>query len=516
MNPPGFDVARVRSPPQLRTSNLNGAVTDVRTVIHRATWSPAAGRLRRASSGRLLSRTVFVALLAACSDEPSAPSGNAAEIIDASVVPGPHNVLSAVAHVRVRGADEVAVAYALDGATNGDSITPRVPVTGDSAVVPVLGLLPERRYVLRVVAYAGHRTSTRDDLTFTTGSLPDDLPSYTATGADASPGYVVMAAGLYGLVIDNTGRVVWYRRFPNGPGLNFAAQPNGRYAARPAALDPADPGHWVEIDALGNETRVLPCSGGLRPRPHDLIAQPDGSYWLLCDETRLMDLTESGGVAGAVVTGTAVQHIARDGTRLFHWSPFDHFAITDVDAGERTGAAVNWTHGNALDFDSDGNLIVSFRNLGEVTKIDVATGNVIWRFGGRRNQFDLSSASGAAVASFVGQHSTRAYAPGAILLLDNIGDPDQSRAERYVLDEGARSVRLVQSYGSGPGVVTLIGGSVQALPDSRTLVSFGTAGRVEEYDASGRVVWRIDGHAGYVFRAQRILSLYAPGIGLTR
>jgi hypothetical protein len=101
-------------------------------------------------------------------------------------------------------------------------------------------------------------------------------------------------------------------------------------------------------------------------------------------------------------------------------------------------------------------------------------------------------------------------------LLDNIGDADQSRAERYVLDERARTARLVQSYGSAPGVVTLIGGSVQALPGDRTLVSFGTAGRVEEYDASGRVVWSIDGHAGYVFRAQRIRSLYAPGVGLTR
>jgi hypothetical protein len=41
------------------------------------------------------------------------------------------------------------------------------------------------------------------------------------------------------------------------------------------------------------------------------------------------------------------------------------------------------------------------------------------------------------------------------------------------------------------------------------LVSFGSGARVEEYDASGTVVWRIE-HPGYVFRAQRILSLYHP------
>jgi hypothetical protein len=102
------------------------------------------------------------------------------------------------------------------------------------------------------------------------------------------------------------------------------------------------------------------------------------------------------------------------------------------------------------------------------------------------------------------------------MILDNLGTPTESRAEAYIVNEAARIARLTQSYSSAPGVVTQIGGSVQSLPEGRTLVSFGTAGRVEEYDAAGRVMWRIDGNPGYVFRAQRILSLYAPGVGTTR
>jgi hypothetical protein len=116
----------------------------------------------------------------------------------------------------------------------------------------------------------------------------------------------------------------------------------------------------------------------------------------------------------------------------------------------------------------------------------------------------------------VGQHSARATTTGAILLLDNLGDTSASRAERYVLDEKQKTAQLIRSYGSLPGVVTQIGGSAQDLPNGHTLVSFGTAGRVEEYDAAGRVVWRIEQGAGYVFRAQRIGSLYAPGAGATR
>src|SRR6266576_424263 len=92
-----------------------------------------------------------------------------------------------------------------------------------------------------------------------------------------------------------------------------------------------------------------------------------------------------------------------------------------------------------------------------------------------------------------------------------------SMARRHCLRASTARARprLVPSYGT-PGVITLIGGSMQSLPDGRTLVSFGTAGRVEEYDSAGRVVWHIDGNAGYVFRAQRIQSLYAPGVGTAR
>jgi Arylsulfotransferase (ASST) len=449
-------------------------------------------------------------------DPPPGPRPLDAPVIEAAAVaPNVHSVLSAVVSLRARHADSAAVRFRLaDGSQSADSVTPAVPAAGDSAVIPVLGLLPASRYVARTVAYGPGGLTTGDPLPFATDTLPADLPQYEAGGSDPSPGYVVFAAGRYGVVIDNTGRVVWYRSFaPLGPGLSFMAEPAGRYVLRPSTPDPGDLEPWVEVDALGNQTRTLGCAGGLQPRPHDLIAERDGSYWLMCDETRAMDLTAVGGVADARVTGTVVQHVSAAGARLFSWSPFDHLQITDLDAAERTGASVNWTHGNALDFDAGGHLIVSFRSLSEVTSIDTATGAVLWRLGGRRNQFRFA---GTPTPAFAHQHGVRASAPGVLVLLDNIGDPSDSRAERYLLDEAGRTATLVQAHGAVPPAVTQIGGSVQAVPGGRTLVSFGTAGRVEEYDSTGRVTWRITGNAGYVFRAQRIRSLYAPGAGVQR
>jgi hypothetical protein len=412
----------------------------------------------------------------------------------------------------VRNADSVAVRFRIDMPANGDSVTPFVPVASGAIELPVLGLLPSTRYSFRVEAIGDGGRIIGEPVELTTGELPSDVPRFSTVGSDPSPGYVVFGAGLYGLAIDNTGRVVWYHRFANGLGLNFAAQPNGRYVARlvTPAMEDIEP--WIELDPLGTTTRTIGCARGLQPRFHDVLLEPDGGYWIMCDETRTMDLSSLGGVASARVIGTAVQHMSPAGVLEVDWSPFDHFEITDVDSEMRAGSLVNWTHGNALDLDADGNLLVSFRNLNEITKIDAATGRVIWRLGGRRNQFAFI---GTPTPAFSQQHSVRSDGAGSLVLLDNVGNPSETGAERYVLDENAMTARLARSYSSQPGVVTLIGGSTQPLGEGRTLVSFGTAGRVEEYDANGQVVWRIEGNAGYVFRAERIRSLYAPGVFLT-
>jgi hypothetical protein len=456
-------------------------------------------------------RIFAVAALAGCLDAPVGVAAPPAPVIDAAVVAtNPHNALSAVVSVRVRNATSVFVRFQ---PTADDGVTPAIALINDTASIPVLGLRPEQRYVLRAVAQGPGGTLISEGLELTTGPLPSDLPRYAAGGADPSPGYVVFAAGMYGVAIDNTGRVVWYRRFINGPGLNFMAQPTGRYVARPSTPQPGDIEPWVEFDPLGHVTRTLGCARDLAARLHDLIGEPDGSYWIMCDETRTMDLTPHGGVAEARVTGTVVQHVNADGALLFEWNAFDHFAITDVEEGERIGANVNWMHGNAIDLDTDGNLLLSSRNLGEITKIDTRTGALVWRMGGRRNQFAFL---GTPMPPFARQHGARSIAGGSLVILDNLGNPTESRAERYVIDEAARTARLAHSYGSVPRVVTQIGGSVQPLPNGRTLVSFGTEGRVEEYDADGRLTWSIQEHAGYVFRAQRIRSLYAPGLGTAR
>jgi hypothetical protein len=234
-------------------------------------------------------------------------------VTQAAVAANPTNALSVFVKAQVRHADSVVLRF---GVTALDSATPAFNANGDSVVGHILGLYPATSYRAQVVAYNRCGTTRGEMLAFATGVLPDDLPAYTAGGLAPSPGYIVFASGNYGLVIDNTGRVVWYHRFPNGPGLNFQPQPNGRYAARPT-VSVGQVGSWVEIAPNGTVTRTLGCARGLQPRMHDLIAQPDGSYWLLCDEIRTLDLSAQGKLAQTPVIGTAVQRRSATGDVLF-------------------------------------------------------------------------------------------------------------------------------------------------------------------------------------------------------
>lgn len=463
---------------------------------------------RRARERTTVAAATIVVIVAGCTEgRVTLPGPPLPVISSAAVTPGPHNVLSAVVSVTLVDVDSVQVRFGAAG-ERLDSLSPATAVSANAIDLPVLGLLPATAYRMQVVAYGAGTSTTSDTLRFTTGPLPADLPAYSAGGSSPSPGYVVFGAYPYAVVIDNTGRVVWYRLLDGGPTLNFQVQPTGRYTTMPTTAPGIDPGSWVEMDVLGNETRRIGCADGLKARFHELIAETDGSYWLMCDDSRVMDLTPYGGHPAAVVTGTAVQHVDAQGRKLFAWTPFDHFAITDLEPASRAGAAVNWTHGNAIAFDTDGALLVSFRSLNEITKIDVPSGAVRWRLGGMANQFAFIGAG----ASFMGQHGLRIVAPGRLEILDNRGLPGDSRAERYVINEAGRTATLAAAYFSLPPTSAILGGSTQALPGGRMLVAYGNGNRVQEYDSGGAVVWEIHGNPGYVFRAERIASLYSPGV----
>jgi len=442
--------------------------------------------------------------LSGCGDDPVTPQPGA-EYRRAMVAANGVNKISAVVTITALRSDSAAVRAWRPG--EAPVTTPAAPFGADSIVtVPVLGLHAASSYAFEVIVYDGSDVIVGDTLPFPTGALPTWIPQASIQGTDTTAGYLALAYPDGPVLVDNTGRVVWYLFAPSGLLNSFHAHANGRYTLF-GANDPVP--QFRVLDALGQVVDTIQCIG-YPTRFHDIVVNAASDAWIMCDDTRTMDLSAVGGLANASVMATVVQHVDAGGTLLFEWNAFDHFQITDLPAQDRAGANVNFTHGNGIAFDDDGNLLMSFRSLSEVTKIDIATGQVLWRMGGLANQFTLLNDP---KGGFERQHGLRKAGPGEIQFLDN-GLSAPSRFVRYRLDEVAKTADLVFEFIDAPTTFTFVGGGTQYYPSGGGLVTFGRAGRVVEVTPLGTRAWELLGIDGqYVFAAQRVSSLYAPGTG---
>jgi len=421
----------------------------------------------------------------------------------------PHNSISAAVTVMATGYDSALVRYW--AAATAPRRTPSHAFGLDSVIdIAVLGLDTATDYTLEIDLIGGGGPPVAvDSQPFHSGSLPGWIPPAVPQGSDTTPGYLVLSYPDGPVVIDNAGTVRWYLASPD-PTLNsFQAHPNGRYTLFGSTDSPRE---YRVLDELGNDVGALVCIG-YPTRFHDLRVMPGGDYWIMCDETRIMDLTALGGLDSVSTTWTVLQHIAADGTLLFEWLSADHIDISEVPASERMGQAVNATHGNGIAIDLDGHPLLSLRTLHQVIKIDAATGAMMWRLGGPGNQFTFVNDT---KGTFERQHGLRIAGPGQIQLLDN-GLVAPSRFVRYLVNPVAMTALAVIDFRDSPTTLTPVGGSTDYYANGHGLVSFGRAGRVVETDPAGNRAWELTGIDNvYVFRAQRIPSLYpeewGPGV----
>ncbi len=391
--------------------------------------------------------------------------------------------------------------------------TPAFAVASDSFTVPIVGLRPEARYTLRLNLRSSSGGVQTYASTLSTPALPSHstLPAFTLVHADApTVKYVLLgitpASGgtSCAVIIDRAAVPVWYKTF-RGAVVDFQKQPDGHYTAWSSTDSVTF--HFHRFDVMGRITTSYRASNGLDTGPHELRLVHAG-YVLFGIEFRPMDLTAYGGVPNASVRGIVVEWSR--GTQLFRWNTFDHFSVADAAPDiSLTTPAVNPWHGNAMEIDTDGHLLVSFRNMDEITKIHAQTGAILWRMGGRRNEFTFRSDP---LSGFSHQHGIRRLPSGNIILFDNgnLHTPPQSRAVEYRIDEVSKIADLVWEYRPMPPLFGAALGFAQRLANGNTLICFGTAQRIIEVDPSGRKRWEvvIEEPQRYAYRALAVETLY--------
>jgi hypothetical protein len=164
-----------------------------------------------------------------------------------------------------------------------------------------------------------------------------------------------------------------------------------------------------------------------------------------------------------------------DDNNIFLWRSWDHFNVTDADVTQDlTASYIESVHMNAIEIDHDGNLLISSRNLNEVSKIDYETGEFIWRLGGRNNQFIWVNDE----YQISYQHDIRVLENGNYTVYDN-GIfrivPDFSRGLEVKIDTAAMTVTKVWEFVNDPVIASKYLGNVQRLPNGNTLINWAVA-----------------------------------------
>ena len=120
---------------------------------------------------------------------------------------------------------------------------------------------------------------------------------------------------------------------------------------------------------------------------HDGRLLRNGNVLLLCATEVPDDVAKKvqGGRSKTEVDGKMwadyLIEVTKGGRRVWEWRSWEHLdPATDVLTAIQENRS-EWTHGNAIVELTDGNLLVSFRNISTIVKIERRTGKIMWTLG---------------------------------------------------------------------------------------------------------------------------------------
>lgn len=278
------------------------------------------------------------------------------------------------------------------------------------------------------------------------------------------------------VILDSKGFVAWYLTASARSITDFKFNPEWQRFQYVRFLNPLEV-QYILLDSQLNLLDSFTTTNGILPDVHDFLITENNTCLLAGASDSVMDLSAYlfNGIPGSAnthVTGFVVQEFDEDHNLLFQWDSNDHIPPT---AGYPfygyNPNGFDYCHGNSIDEDSDGNLLLSFRHLNAVYKIDRQTGKVLWQLGGKTSSFTFTNDGG-----FSGQHDVRRLPNGHIALFDNANmaaPPRISRAVEYELDTVNWLAKKVWEYQYTPGFFSRAMAGHQTTPERLHAIGYG-------------------------------------------
>ncbi len=330
---------------------------------------------------------------------------------------------------------------------------------------------------------------------------PPAIEVSTEANDDTAPGYIFLApekggAGKGGsMIIDDSGQVVWFHplRGPYGRTMNFETQ---TYKGRPVLTWGQTPGEYVIFDDAYHEIASFGAANGYNGDHHEFLISPQDTALITIYNAVPRDLTSVGGPSDSVAIQGIVQELdIETGEVLFEWQSIDHIALeeTYVTPSEDHYPGIDYFHLNSIEVEPDNNLLISARETSAVYKIDRESGEVMWRLGGKKSDFEMGPGT-----RFAFQHDARRLPDGTISIFDNgslvfeNGTPkavEESRAIILELDEERMRASLVREYTHPDKQYADAAGNTQVLANGNVFVGWGRGLAISEFSKDGELLF---------------------------
>ncbi len=287
----------------------------------------------------------------------------------------------------------------------------------------------------------------------------------------ASKGLRPAGISQYLAIVDNFGVPVFFRKMEKSSG-NMRPLPDGRMVyltGKPRVM--------YFMNEMLEVTDTL-TTQGYKIDGHDwAYDSSDGHMVLMGRAKHTVDMSQivEGGDSAATILDAIVQEFDADNNLIFTWNSADHFAVTDANENspyiDFTEDEIDPVHINSVAIDSDTSILISSRHMDEITKIDRRTGDIIWRLGGKMNEFTFINDT----IGFSHQHSISRLENGHILLFDNgnMHDSLYSTSVEYELDEVNMTATLVHRFIRNLETYSNHGGCTQREEHGNTIIGWG-------------------------------------------
>jgi Arylsulfotransferase (ASST) len=311
-----------------------------------------------------------------------------------------------------------------------------------------------------------------------------------------APGYSFVAAkkgaGQDGpMIIDDRGQLVWFNK--NRYATDFKVQ---RFRGEPVLTwwqGGIVAGHGVGeyhiFDSSYREVRTVSAGNGYRGDLHEFAITPKDTALLTIYTKTRTDLSPLGGPTDGLVWGGIAQELdIESGEVLFEWHSLDHVGVEESyrEPPSDPSEPLDYFHINSIDVYDD-NFLISAKGTSTVYRVDRASGEILWRLGGKRSSFEMGPGTRTAF-----QHDARLHEDGTITIFDNGAPPqvhEQSRGIVVHADTDAMKATLLREYTHPKKLLSTSQGNVQVLPNGNVFVGWGSEPYFSEYSKDGKLLF---------------------------